>query len=73
VEVIVDLTRLWDIQVLVYTLLSTAVVVFVLIVLAIFQRRLRRVMSELESIRSELKLVEEGIETVTRSLEDRAR
>ena len=68
-----DLTRLWDIQVLVYTLLSTAVVVFVLIVLAIFQRRLRRVMSELESIRSELKLVEEGIETVTRSLEDRAR
>jgi len=66
------LTDLWDSHVLIYAILSSLVVLFVLIVLVITTRRLRCVISELDSIRSELKLLEEGIRTVTQSLQSKA-
>jgi uncharacterized protein (DUF3084 family) len=66
------LGNLWDVQVLVYVLLTTVVVVLTLVVLAVINRRVRVISGELESIRRDLKLLEDGVRTVTESLTSRA-
>lgn len=63
-----EITKLWDIQTLAYGLMSVVVVIFVLIILAIMSRRVRNLTSEMDSVRRELALLEEGIATVNASL-----
>ncbi len=67
------LGNLWDIQVLVYVLLTAAVVLLMLILLAVINRRVRVMASELESVRRDLRILEEGVATVTASLQSRGR
>ncbi len=64
----VDLKDLWDVQVVAFAATSTLIVVFVLIVLAVVMRRLRCLTSEFESIRQEMRLLEEGVKTVSEGL-----
>ena len=66
-----ELTRLFDAQVLIYTGLSATVILVILIVQAVVTRRLLRVQSELESLRRDVKLLEEGVKTVTDALQAR--
>jgi hypothetical protein len=62
------MSQLWDVQVLAYVGATTLVVIMALVVLAIITRRLRCLTSELESIRRDVRLLEEGVATVTESL-----
>jgi len=65
------LSALWDLQVLVYVLLTAAATVMMLVLLAVISRRVRVMASELESIRRDLRLLEDGVRTVTESLQSR--
>ena len=67
------MSQLLDFQILTVVGATTAVVIMMLVVLAIMTRRLRCVTSELESIRRDVKLLEEGVATVTESLRTRTR
>jgi len=64
-----DLSKLWDAQVLIYVGLTCGTVVMALIVLAITSRRVNFLMSEVQSLRAEMKMLDEGVQTVTRHLE----
>jgi hypothetical protein len=66
----VDLSKLWDFQIIVFASVSTLVVVFMLVVLALVMRRLRLITSEFESMRQEMRLIEEGVETVRQALQE---
>jgi hypothetical protein len=63
-----NLAELWDIQVLVYVLITAGVVVLMLLLIAVLSRRQRLMASELESLRRDLRLLEEGVRTVNESL-----
>jgi hypothetical protein len=65
------MSALWDIQVLVYVGLTSVVVIMALLVLAVVSRRVRCLTSDVEAIRRELKLLDEGIQVVTQSLRSR--
>ena len=65
------LSELWDIQVLVYVFITAGVTVLMLLLLAVFSRRMRVMASELESVRHDLRLLEEGVRTVNQSLQTR--
>lgn len=67
-----ELNDLWDLQVLAFAATSTLIVVFMLIVLAVIMRRLRCITSEFETMRQEMRLLEEGVKTVSESLQGRA-
>ncbi len=67
-----ELKDLWDVQVVAFAATSTLVVIFVLIVLAVVMRRLRYLTSEFESLRQEMRLLEEGVKTVSESLQSQA-
>jgi len=60
----VNLAALWDLQIVLSVALFAGVVIFMLIVLAVLSRRLRCVTSELESVRRDLKLLEDGVRVV---------
>jgi hypothetical protein len=66
------MSALWDPQVLIYVGLTSVVVIMALVVLAIVQRRVRCLTSDVEAIRRELKLLDEGIQVVTQSLRSRS-
>jgi hypothetical protein len=63
-----NISDLWDVQVLVYVGITAVVTVLMLVLLAVLSRRLRVVTSELESVRRDLRLLEEGVRTVAESL-----
>ena len=64
-----NFTQLWDLQVLVYVVLSALVLLVVLGVVAAMNRRLRCLTSEVESLRRELKLIDEGVQGVAQHLQ----
>jgi hypothetical protein len=68
-----DLSTLWDLRVLIYLVLSTAVILVVLFVQAIISRQIRRVLSDMESMRREMRFLEEGVRTVSQSLMSQTR
>ena len=55
----------WDLQTIIYVGFNSTTVLIALIVLAIVSRRLRLVMSELDSVRRELKMVDESVDALT--------
>jgi hypothetical protein len=67
----VKLSNLWDIQVLLYVTITAAVTLIMLVLLAIISRRVRVMVSELDSLRRECKLLEEGVRAVDDSLRGR--
>ena len=64
-----DFSKLWDAQVLIYAGLTCTVVLIALIVLALTNRQVRFLASEMAAMRRDMKLIEEGVDTVTKSLE----
>lgn len=63
-----DLTALWDIHTLIYVILSAIVILVILGLLSATNRRLRMLASDVESLRREMKLVDEGIQSVAQHL-----
>lgn len=66
-----ELSDLWNLQVVAFAATSTLIVVFMLVVLAVIMRRLRYITSEFDTMRQEMKLLEEGVKTVSESLQGR--
>jgi len=66
-----NISDLWDAQVLVYVAITATVTVLMLVLLAVLSRRLRVISSELESVRHDLRLLDEGVRTVSESLQSR--
>ena len=60
---------IFDTQVIIYAGLTCGVILIALIVLAVTNRRVRFLLSEVQSLRREMKLVDEALQTVTSSLE----
>ena len=63
------LEQLFDPQVVVFGGLTALVILITLVVLAIVSRRVRILMSEMESLRREIALVDESLQTVNASLQ----
>jgi hypothetical protein len=63
-----NLTALWDVHTLIYVILSAIVILVILGLLSTTNRQLRMLASEVESIRREMKLVDEGVRSVAQHL-----
>lgn len=67
------LEQLFDPQLVVFAGLTVVVILITLIVLAIVSRRVRVLVSEVEGLRREMKLVDESLQTVNASLRARGK
>ncbi|MBK8481104.1 MAG: hypothetical protein IPL40_07995 [Proteobacteria bacterium] len=65
--------ELFDPQTLIFAALTCTVILITLIVLAVVTRRVGFLMSEVQGLRREMKLVDEALQTVTHALEQMGR
>ena len=60
---------LFDLQTFIFVGLTAAVILIALIVLAITNHRVRYLLDEVQALRREMKLIDDGLKTVTAHLE----
>lgn len=63
------LKELWEPQTLIFAIMTCGVILIALVVLAVTNRRVTFLLSEVQGLRREMKLVDEALQTVTSSLE----